>query len=326
MACGVVHLPVYATGFRGDDVEAALQQLAPLSVNYGATRYDVYRSRDDRYRFLHVDRVRRQGAVGARSGTARSSPTGAAACSSWYTVPLLYVWNDNVSSRHAARRRGRPARRRARLTEPTLIAGFLSADECRAVIAEIDGAHQEQAQIWRGEDFAVHAESRLGRIAALSPDTEVFVQDRLWEVIEQLEARFDCEVSHLSGVTALIYRVGDHFAAHSDGGGDDDAPFEVRRRKVSLVVALNHGDGGAKAEFAGGELEFYAGDVPEVATRAAPVGEHPLHPRHPDRLRLLDDPPRRPGHERRALLARPVGPRAHRLTFARHLSQSRAVS
>jgi PKHD-type hydroxylase len=117
----------------------------------------------------------------------------------------------------------------------------------------------------------VHAESRLGRIAALSPDTEVFVQDRLWEVIEQLEARFDCEVSHLSGVTALIYRVGDHFAAHSDGGGDDDAPFEVRRRKVSLVVALNDGDGGPQAAFAGGELEFYAGDVPEVATRAAPL-------------------------------------------------------
>ncbi len=50
----------------------------------------------------------------------------------------------------------------------------------------------------------------------------------------ELEQRFGCEVTHLSGVTALVYGAGDHFAAHSDGGGDDDAPDEVRRRRVSV--------------------------------------------------------------------------------------------
>jgi hypothetical protein len=39
MAGGVVQLPWYATGFRGDDLEAALQELAPLSTRHGATRY-----------------------------------------------------------------------------------------------------------------------------------------------------------------------------------------------------------------------------------------------------------------------------------------------
>ena len=85
--------------------------------------------------------------------------------------------------------------------------------------------------------------------------------------MEQLEQRFGCEVSHISGVTALVYRLGDHFAAHSDGGGDDDAPAEVRRRRVSLVVALNDG----ASDFSGGELEFYAGSVPELAARAEPL-------------------------------------------------------
>jgi len=113
----------------------------------------------------------------------------------------------------------------------------------------------------------VHPDSRRGAIAALSPETEVLVQDRLWEVIAQLEARFSCEVTHVSGVTALIYAKGDHFAAHSDGGGDDDAPAEVRRRRVSLVIALNDG----ASDFAGGELEFYAGAVPEVASHSAPL-------------------------------------------------------
>jgi len=86
-----------------------------------------------------------------------------------------------------------------------------------------------------------------------------------------LEQRFGCEVSHLSGVTALIYDVGDHFAAHSDGGGDDEAPPEVRRRRVSLVVALNDGGAGDSADFDGGELEFFAGALPALAARTAPI-------------------------------------------------------
>jgi len=52
MAAGVVHLPFYATGFRGDDLEAALAQVAPIALRYGARRYEVFRSRDDRYKFL----------------------------------------------------------------------------------------------------------------------------------------------------------------------------------------------------------------------------------------------------------------------------------
>jgi predicted 2-oxoglutarate/Fe(II)-dependent dioxygenase YbiX len=146
----------------------------------------------------------------------------------------------------------------------------LSADECRDVIAEIDVAHQAQAEIWGDGGFGVHPDSRRGFIAALSSATEVLVQDRLWAVIPGLEERFGCSVSHVSGVTALIYGEGDHFAAHSDGGGDDDAPAEVRRRRVSLVVALNDGASAAR-EFSGGELEFYAGSVPSVAADAPPL-------------------------------------------------------
>jgi Rps23 Pro-64 3,4-dihydroxylase Tpa1-like proline 4-hydroxylase len=135
------------------------------------------------------------------------------------------------------------------------------------VIAEIDAAHQAQAEIWGEGGFGVHPDSRRGAIAALCAATEMLVQDRLWEVVPQLEQQFGCEVTHVSGVTALIYGKGDHFAAHSDGGGDDDAPDEVRRRRVSLVLALNDG----ASDFAGGELEFYEGSVPEVAASSPPL-------------------------------------------------------
>ena len=95
MAYGVVHLPWYATGFRGDDLEAALAQLAPISMRFGATRYEVFRARDDRYKFLLSMEFDSHGEwdafwFGEEFTDWRMS------CSSWFTVPLLYVWNDVV--------------------------------------------------------------------------------------------------------------------------------------------------------------------------------------------------------------------------------------
>ena len=50
MAGGFV-IPWYATGFRGDAFEAALQEIAPVSLRYGAESWAIYRYLDDRYRF-----------------------------------------------------------------------------------------------------------------------------------------------------------------------------------------------------------------------------------------------------------------------------------
>ena len=96
MAGGVVHLPVYATGFRGDDIEAALQQIAPISTRYGATKYEVFRSRDDRYRFLLVVDFDAKADWDAYWFGPEFTEM-RAACSGWYQVPLLYVWNDRVA-------------------------------------------------------------------------------------------------------------------------------------------------------------------------------------------------------------------------------------
>ena len=93
---GVVHLPVYATGFRGDDIEAALQQLAPISLRYGATRYEVFRSRDDRYKFLTSFDFDDKGDWDA-FWFGEEFTDMRVACSSWFTVPLLYNWQDSVA-------------------------------------------------------------------------------------------------------------------------------------------------------------------------------------------------------------------------------------
>jgi quinol monooxygenase YgiN len=96
MAAGIIHLPWYATGFRGDDLEAALAQIAPIALRYGARRYEVFRSRDDRYKFLMSLEFDSKGDWDAFWFGAEFTEM-RAACSGWYQVPLLYGWQDLVS-------------------------------------------------------------------------------------------------------------------------------------------------------------------------------------------------------------------------------------
>ncbi len=96
MAGGVVHLPFYATGFRGDDLQFALELIAPMSTNYGAKRYEVFRQREDRYKFLMAIVFEAHHDWDA-FWFGEEFTEMRAACSGWYQVPLLYVWNDRVA-------------------------------------------------------------------------------------------------------------------------------------------------------------------------------------------------------------------------------------
>jgi hypothetical protein len=94
---GTVHIPWYATFFRGDRFQAALEEIAPLALRYGATDYAVYRSRDDAYKFLQLATFENKVDFdrywnGEEFSLWRADYTG------WYTVPVLYVWHDLVAS------------------------------------------------------------------------------------------------------------------------------------------------------------------------------------------------------------------------------------
>ncbi len=88
---GTVMIPWYATGFRADGFEAALNEAAAVAMRYGATSYAVFRSKDDRYRFQqfadfesHTDWERYW--EGPEMTTFRARHSG------WYQVPVLYGW------------------------------------------------------------------------------------------------------------------------------------------------------------------------------------------------------------------------------------------
>ena len=97
MAAGVVHIPWYATLFRGDKFEEALGFIAPVALRYGATDFKVYRSRDDRYKFLHTATFEEKLDF-ERYWYGDEFSAWRADFSSWYQVPIVYVWNDLVLS------------------------------------------------------------------------------------------------------------------------------------------------------------------------------------------------------------------------------------
>ncbi len=94
---GVVHVPWYATGFRGDKLEAALAEIAPVALRYGARSYAVYRYRDDRYKFLQTVEFDSK-AEWERYWMGPEFIDFRVLSSSWYQVPVVYGWTDLVKA------------------------------------------------------------------------------------------------------------------------------------------------------------------------------------------------------------------------------------
>jgi hypothetical protein len=94
---GMVHIPWYATGFRGNDLAAALAGISPVSLRYGARSHAVHRMRDDRYKFLQVAEFESK-ADFERYWFGHEFTDFRILCSGWYQVPVLYAWADLVTA------------------------------------------------------------------------------------------------------------------------------------------------------------------------------------------------------------------------------------
>jgi hypothetical protein len=98
MAAGVVHIPFYATLGRGDLLaDALVDMLAPPSLRYGATRYSIQRSRDDRFQTRVMIWFNSKDAwyrfwEGPEAIEFRARYLGK------YMVPLVYIWHDEIGS------------------------------------------------------------------------------------------------------------------------------------------------------------------------------------------------------------------------------------
>jgi hypothetical protein len=93
---GTVIIPWYATGFRADGLEAALNEVAAAALRYGASSYAVYRARDDKYKFQQFAAFD-QYIEWERYWEGDEMVYFRATHSSWYQVPVLYGWWDQTA-------------------------------------------------------------------------------------------------------------------------------------------------------------------------------------------------------------------------------------
>jgi hypothetical protein len=94
---GVVHIPWYATVLRHESLALEVAQVAPLALRYGATKFSVHRSRDDRYRILQMawfesKRDWYRYWEGPEMMELRRRNTG------HYQIPVVYVWHDELAA------------------------------------------------------------------------------------------------------------------------------------------------------------------------------------------------------------------------------------
>ncbi len=94
---GTVIIPWYATGFRSNGFEDALNEVAAIALRYGASSYAVYRARDDRYKFQQLATFAKY-ADWERYWEGPEMIDFRARHSSWYQVPVLYGWWDCTAS------------------------------------------------------------------------------------------------------------------------------------------------------------------------------------------------------------------------------------
>lgn len=94
---GTVIVPWYATGFRADAFEQALNEVAATALRYGATSYAVYRSREDRYKFQQLAGFESY-EDWTRYWEGDEMTYFRARHSSWYQVPVLYGWWDQTAA------------------------------------------------------------------------------------------------------------------------------------------------------------------------------------------------------------------------------------
>jgi hypothetical protein len=93
---GVAVIPWYATVWRGDRFEAAVQEIAPVALRYGATEYEVLRSREDRYRFCQSATFERKLDF-ERYWYGPEFEVFRAEYSGWFQIPIVYEWYDRLS-------------------------------------------------------------------------------------------------------------------------------------------------------------------------------------------------------------------------------------
>jgi len=137
--------------------------------------------------------------------------------------------------------------------------GFLNRASCESLKARMRAGREERAQVYEGGEDYVLNESRRSTVKVNVAESEAsFIRDKLLAKCEEFTRRFGVEVKDCQEPTFLVYKPGDFFEPHRDLTQNENAPANIRQRRISAVVFL--GDESlddCEGEYKGGELGFF---------------------------------------------------------------------
>ena len=94
---GVVYVPWYATVLQHETFAVEVAAIAPVALRYGATKYQVHRSQDDRYRITQMSWFESKRdwylywdgpeMIEFRRRNSRH-----------FQIPIVYFWSDELAS------------------------------------------------------------------------------------------------------------------------------------------------------------------------------------------------------------------------------------
>jgi SM-20-related protein len=135
---------------------------------------------------------------------------------------------------------------------------FLNGEFVERVRREMLTAPREKGLVVTS-DGQDHLDENIRKVESgiVPHETRVSVRQGLRGLMPDLEKHFNVELTDCESPHYLIYRPGDFFARHSDGGerGNNE---DTRKRRVSAVIFLNRESREPTEEtYGGGRLTFY---------------------------------------------------------------------
>ncbi len=138
-----------------------------------------------------------------------------------------------------------------------LVPDFFPAEMVTELCRMLAEAPTEKASVELSGREYLDEVTRKTESGILPKDVRAPVKERLLSLLPQLEEHFRVKLSGCESPQYLIYRPGDYFIRHCDGGAGSVHP-PMRRRRVSAVIFLN-GESAepARGAFGQGRLTFY---------------------------------------------------------------------
>jgi predicted 2-oxoglutarate/Fe(II)-dependent dioxygenase YbiX len=152
---------------------------------------------------------------------------------------------------------------------------FLPQAVCEQLVDDMRRARQEPARVYRRTIETADPRARKTASAEVGADASASIERALEQIRPELARHFHVDLRGCQPLDFLVYRTGDFFEAHADGGAAASGGTpHVSARRVSAVLFLNDASPRVPApagQFSGGALTFQLMDDPRASHAGFPL-------------------------------------------------------